>query len=459
MKTFRITNRLAVLATSFLLGAGAPLTASAESLGDALASAYRHSGLLEQNRANLRATDEGVASAMANLRPSLNYSASLGYSVDKSAWSEQLSFVASMTLYSFGSNKIAVDIAKETVLATRATLVDIEQQVLSSAVSAYMDVREKQAVVNLRDNAVRLARQNLRATQDRFEVGEITRTAVSQVEAQLASANAALASAQGDLATAREIYKNVVGHYPKTLSNPPAVRLPVKSADAAVLKAQRNHPSIKALQHRAAASDLAVAVAERGVLPTLSGSASVSIDEDGSSENIGLELSGPIYSGGKISSGIRKAIAERDAARAQLLTASRDIEQSVRANWAMLNVLSAAEQARQSLVRAQRVAYDGVREEADLGASTTLDVLDAEQSLLDAQVGAIQAQIARESQSYGVLQSMGLLTVGHLNLNVPTYDPTAYYNAVKDGPTTYVSPQGEKLDRVLESIGKTLQNN
>jgi len=100
------------------------------------------------------------------------------------------------------------------------------------------------------------------------------------------------------------------------------------------------------------------------------------------------------------------------------------------------------------------VAYNGVREEADLGASTALDVLDAEQDLLDAQVSAIQAQIASETQTYNVLQSMGLLTVQNLNLNVPVYDPAAYYNAVKTGPTSYVSPEGAKLDRVLESLGR-----
>lgn len=199
----------------------APLAVYGESLGDALASAYKTSGLLEQNRANLRATDEGVASALASLRPTLGYQAKTTYSFDNKSWSEQLAFNAEMSIYTFGRNKIAVDIAKETVLATRAALVNIEQQVLSSAISAYMSVREQQSLVSLRESAVRLATQNLRASRDRFEVGEVTRTEVSQFEAQLASARAQLAVAQGQLASARESYRNIVGHYPENLTQPP----------------------------------------------------------------------------------------------------------------------------------------------------------------------------------------------------------------------------------------------
>ncbi|GAA3869655.1 TolC family outer membrane protein [Celeribacter arenosi] len=444
--------------------AGVPLTASAESLGDALASAYRNSGLLDQNRATLRATDEGVATALGDLRPSIGYTGQIsrsdsrvpGVGTIQGEWTKQLTFNATMELYTFGRNKLAVDVAKEAVLATRETLLNIEQQVLSSAVAAYMSVREAQALVNLRDNAVRLNVQNLRASRDRFEVGEITRTQVSQVEAQLANARAQLASAQGELSSARETYKVAIGNYPGTLSSPPSVRLPAKSVDEAVSIARSNHPAIKTLQHRAAAADLAVEIAERSMLPTIEGSARVTfVDDLGTQDrNVGVTASGPIYQGGKIASAVRKAIAERDSSRAALLQAAREVEQSVRSNWALLNVYGAAEQASQTYVQAQRVALNGVREETDLGASTTLDVLDAEQDLLDAQVSAIQAQIAREAQYFFVLQSVGALTASNLKLNVPIYDPAAYYNAVKDGPTSYVSPEGEKLDRVLKSLGR-----
>ncbi|MBU0644718.1 MAG: TolC family outer membrane protein [Alphaproteobacteria bacterium] len=438
-----------------------PFAAAAETLGDALASAYKNSGLLEQNRATLRAADEGVAGALSNLRPTIayNYSGSKSFGSDGKVlkdWSETLSFIASMEIYTFGRNKLSVDLQKEVVLATRAGLVNVEQQVLANAVSAYQGAREAQALVNLRQSAVRLNQQNLKASQDRFEVGEITRTQVSQYEAQLASARASLAASQGSLSAARETYKVAIGHYPSNLSNPPSIPLPAKTLEAAVTVAKQTHPGIIALQHQAAAKDLAVEIAERNLFPTVEGQVSQSYKDDLTINNgettLSLGVSGPIYSGGAVSSAIRESIANRDASRAELLQTAREVEQGVRTNWAMLSVYAASEEASNAYVRAQRVAYDGVKEEADLGASTTLDVLSAEQDLLDAQVSAIQARIARESQSYAVLQSLGMLTVDQLKLNVPVYDPAAHYNAVKNAPTRYVSPQGDKLDRVLEGL-------
>ena len=455
-----ILKTLAVGAAALMVTL-APAPALAQSLGDAMASAYKSSGLLEQNRANLRATDEGVAAALANLRPSLNYEFNSSRSAFNGDWADDwthtLTFVAQMNVYTFGRDQLSVDSAKETVLATRQSLVNVEQQVLANAVSAYQNVREAQALVNLRQNAVRLNTQNLRAARDRFEVGEITRTQVSQFEAQLASVKAQLAAAQGTLSSAREAYRVAVGSYPNKLSSPPRVAFNARSADEAVARAKRNHPLIKSLQHQVAAADLAVMIAEKQLLPTVNARVTQSFTKtttanDSSSVNLGI--SGPIYNGGALSSSVRRAIALRDATRAQLLQTTREVEQDVRSNWALLSVNAASEQAALSLVEAQRVALNGVREEADLGAATTLDVLDAEQDLLDAQVSAIQSRISRESQAYSVLQSTGQLTVASLKLNVPVYDPSAYYNAVKSGSTRYVSPQGDKLDRVLESIGR-----
>ena len=441
-----------------------PMALSAESLGDALASAYKSSGLLEQNRANLRATDEGVADAVANMRPTIGYSTSANYSSATKKWAKSLQFSASMALFTFGRNKLSVDVAKETVLATRASLVSIEQDVLSGAVTAYMTVRANDAQANLRANSVRLMQQNLRAAQDRFEVGEITRTEVSQVEAQLATARAQLAAAQGQVSAAREGYKVAVGNYPSKLSSPPAVKVPAKSVEEAVRIATRGHPSIKALQHRIAASDIAVEIAERGLFPTVSARASrgqstenwtsSAIDPDGFTNTLGVEAAGTIYAGGKGSAAIRRAMATRDGERATLHSTTRQIEQGVRTAWSMLSVFDASSRANAASVKAQRVAYQGVKEEAELGASTTLDVLRAEQDLLDAQVSAIQARIDQEAGVYTLLNAMGLMTVDHLKLNVPVYDPAAYYNAVKNAPTRHISAEGDKLDRVLEALGR-----
>ncbi|SLN37853.1 Outer membrane efflux protein BepC precursor [Aquimixticola soesokkakensis] len=435
-----------------------PASLSAETLGDALAAAYKHSGVLEQNRALLRVQDEDVASSLSNMMPSLSYTlSSTPFSTaNAETWTKTLSFVASMDLYTFGQNELSVAAAKETVLATRESLVGVEQTVLQDTVTAYMNVREALALINLQQSNVRLQTQNLRASRDRLDVGEVTRTDVSQFEASLGAARASLASAQGTLASARETYKELVGFYPGNLVAPDPAPLPVKSDAEARAFALRNHPSIKEVQHQVAAYDLAVQIAQRSRYPTLSATTTVASDLEGATgASAGLTLDGTIYSGGELSSAIRKAKANEEAGRANLLSTSRSVEAEVGSQWALLSVYRAQVEANAQLIRASRVAYEGIREEAALGASTTLDVLDAEQTLLDAQVSAIQAQIDSDQASYDLLAAMGLLTASHLKLGVPTYDPTGYYNAVSNAPlTTKISPQGQKLDRVLKAIGQ-----
>jgi len=430
--------------------------ARAETLADAMVWAYNSSGLLEQNRALLRATDEDVAQAVAALRPVINYVAGVNYDSDFDLWTKSISLTAEMTLYDFGRSQLAVDAAKETVLATRERLVGVEQNVLANAVAAYLDVRETRAVVGLRNSNVRLITQELRAARDRFEVGEVTRTDVSLAEARLASANAALAAAQGDLNVARESYKAATGRYPGDLANPPRPPQTAGSLEEAKAIARRNHPDILAAQREVTVADLNVERTLRVKFPTLGASASIGANDqrDGTSENFGLSVRGPIYQGGAIRSLERQAAAQRDASRAALLVAVQAVERAVGNAWAQVQVTNASLDATQRQVRAAREAFEGVQEEATLGARTTLDVLDAEQELLDAQVSAISAEIGRYRAVYNLLASMGLLTAEHLGLGVPRYDPSAYYNAVKSAPLTGVSPQGQKLDRVLESLGR-----
>lgn len=450
-----LIRSLALAAT--LLAGAAPLTA--ETLSDAMAQAYRKSGLIEQNRAVLRAADEDVAAAVAALRPVLNYAANLNYTTPVGPGADELSgsvsLTASMLLYDFGRSRIGVDAAKEQVLATRAALVDIENTVLLNTVTAYVSVRRSEAFVELRQNNVRLLTQQLRATRDRFDVGEVTRTDVSLAEARLAAARSGLAAEQGGLALAEEQFKAVVGSYPGNLAPPPGTpSIPATEAAARDI-ARANNPQIDQVQHNVLAAELAVESAKRGVYPTLNGTGTLSVDDAGDdSARIGLSLSGPIYQGGAIASGIRRAQAVRDQARAQLYTAGLLVDQQVGNAYANLAVAIASVDASNRQVRAAQLALDGVREEFQLGARTTLDVLDQEQELLDARTTLIAAGVDRQIAVYQVLDAMGLLTAERLGLNVPIYDPAAYYNAVKDAPVVNVSPQGERLDRVLRAIGK-----
>ena len=216
----------------------------------------------------------------------------------------------------------------------------------------------------------------------------------------------------------------------------------------------RNHPSVLEAQYTVSAAELNILRAQAATGPSISLNGFVSADQDeNTSAQIGVSVGGPIYRGGAILSQYRQVQANRDAARAGLHLTSLAIEQQVGSAYASLQVARASRQASEQQISAARVAFQGVREEAALGSRTTLDVLNAEQELLDAQANRIAAQSDEVIASYALLAAMGLLTVEHLNLPVQQYDPAAYYNLVKGAPTV-LSEQGAALDRILEAIGK-----
>ncbi|MCX7644503.1 MAG: TolC family outer membrane protein [Rhodobacteraceae bacterium] len=433
--------------------AAAPLRA--ETLADTLADAYRNSNLLEQNRALLRAADEDVAAAVAALRPIVNFIASASYS--EPALGDNLSssvgLTAELTLFDFGANRLGVDAARESVLAARQGLLALEQRVLLGAVSAYMDVVSAAEFVRLRQANVRLIGEELRAANDRFEVGEVTRTDVSIAEARLAGARANLAAAEGDLRVAVEAFRAAVGRAPGTLSGPGRAPQTAPSVEEAQAIAVRTHPAIRQAQHEVTVAELNAERARLGTRGRLVADATVGLDNDGdTSASVGLSFRQPIYQGGRLSSLYRKALASRDAARANLLETRLTIEREVATAWANLQVAEAQIAASEEQVRAAEVAFRGVQEEAELGARTTLDVLNAEQELLDARTARVDAGARQVVAVYALLSAMGLLTVEHLGLGVPVYDPQAYYNAVRNAPATSV--QGQRLDRVLEALGR-----
>ena len=460
----------AIASTALTLGLLLGSTAlRADTLADALAAGYENSGLLEQNRALLRVADEDVAQAVAALMPIINWSAQASavdgqtaarsFSQDVNA---QIQISAELTLYDGGANRLAIEAQKELVLATRESLIGDEQQVMLRIVQAYMNVRRSNEFVSLRDSNLRLITQELRAAQDRFEVGEVTRTDVSLAEARLASARSQLAAEQGTLARALAEYQAAVGKPARNLAaTGPA---PVgQSIPQAIDLAQRQHPAIRQAQHSVAAAELNIARAEAAMRPTVSLNGSITIDDPVSSfgradleqldtEQLSLRIGGPIYQGGRLSSQVRQFMARRDASRANLLVVSQGVEQTVLNAYSQLEVARASRDASERQVRAAQAAFDGIREEATLGARTTLDVLNAEQELLDARANLISSMVDETVTSYTVLSAMGLLTARHLELNVQEYDPAAYYNLVKDSPTA-LSQQGAALDRVLEAIG------
>ncbi|MEC7300807.1 MAG: TolC family protein [Pseudomonadota bacterium] len=251
----RQKNRLKIAVAALAVTAStvlAPVKVTAETLADAMAAAYKHSGLLEQNRALLRAADENVAQAMSALRPIVGWSADLSrtYSIGASAstgfaevssqsTAASINLTTQIVLFDGGQSALGVEIAKESVLATREGLTAVEQQVLLRAAVAYLNVRRTSEFVALRQSNLRLITQELRAAQDRFEVGEVTRTDVSLAEARLAAAKSGLAAAQGDLAQAQLEYLAAVGHKPGALTPSGALRNLPRSLDAAAAAALR----------------------------------------------------------------------------------------------------------------------------------------------------------------------------------------------------------------------------
>lgn len=438
------------------LAAGLSGPAGAESLADALVSAYKNSKILDQNEALLRAADEDVAGAVAKLRPVVSFVARSQFNDPAVSFSGNLqrtySLVAQWTLIDFGRRKLGVEIAKETVLATREALRGLESRVLLQAVDAFVNVRLQTEIVSLRQSNVRLIGEELKASKDRFDVGEVTRTDVALAEARLASAQSGLVAAQGDLATARERYKAITGAYPGTLSPLPKLPATAKSLDAARTLALAGHPNVLQAQRQVTVADLGLQAARTGRMPTVTAEAGVARNPatDTDSQSLSLVLEQPIYTGGAIASGERAALANKEAAQAALAQAGIDVAENVGNAWSSLDVASASIRAGGQQVTAAQAAFDGVREEANLGARTTLDVLDAEQELLDARAQKLTAEAQRYVGVYNLLAAMGILSVEHLNLGVPVYDPATYYNAVKHAP---ISAQGKALDRILGRIG------
>lgn len=442
-----------------------PLKAAADNLSDALIGAYKTSGLLEQNRALLRAADEDVAIALSQLRPLLEWtvSASNSYSefrLNRTQNTLSTGLQLTQLLYDGGASRLNKLAAQESVLATRQALLSVEQAVLLSAVQAYVDVLQAQENVSLRRNNLRLLGEELKAARDRFEVGEVTRTDVALAESRVANARANLTNAEGILLTAKATYQQVVGRAPGVLAGQPALPPRAPSLDSAMAVSIRNHPDLLSQQHVVKARDYLVAAATAGLGPRVSLQADVGISEDthdgsssGYNSSVGISMRQQLYAGGRNAATRRQAIANADAQRGLLINTQRIVQQSVSAAYfnvetARVSLISSAER-----VRASKVAFDGIREEATLGARTTLDVLQAEQDYLDAQTEQVNSRASQVIAAYQLLQAQGLLTAEHLGLAVEIYDPTLYYNLVKDAPA-HVSRRGKDLDRVLKALGR-----
>ncbi len=446
-------NRLRFLLIGTAIAALAAGTASADTLRDALRSTYETNPTLTAQREALRATDATVAIARAGGRPRVNGVVGVNRNLTRSGVIAQTQgndhnislsggVDVSMPLFQGGRVKNSVRAASTRVEAGRAILRAVEGDVFTAAVAAYMDVIRDRAIVELNQNNIRVLQTNLDATRDRFEIGDVTRTDVAQSEARLQLGRANLATAEGRLAASEQEYRRVIGHPPDQLAPPPPLPPLPATPDEAVRIALVNNPDIAAgnLQARAAGLDVNVARAQR--LPTVSGVASGDyinqvtgstngFDRSGTATSIGVSANIPIYQGGEPAARIRQAQAVEGQTLEQAIGTERSVVANVRSAFATYQAATNAIAANQVAMEANELALEGARAERSVGTRTVLDVLNAEQELLNSQVSLVTAKRDQYVAGFQLLNAMGQAEAQDLGLDGgPLYDPLGNYRRV-----------------------------
>jgi outer membrane protein len=436
--------------------AGAPPGFIPHTLQQALSAAYLTNPTLRQERAVLRATDEQVPTALAGWRPTVTGNASLTYFSGVYSVSRQQGYPGysrrfdvpgytggvsiSQPLYTGGKTTAGTHKAVNAVMAERAQLIATEQQVFGSVVSAYVGVIEDEQLLHLNINNETVLQEQLNATSARFREGEITRTDVAQAAAALASARAARQEAEGTLQAAQATYTQMVGIAPPSdLVPPQPLVLPVTSRDAAIALAVRNNPNVIGALFTEASQKDGVAVALSAILPQVTAEASEMHDINQSSgrsltdeKYATLNVQFPLYQGGSEYAAVRAARQQVSEAHRAIDIQRRAASQLAGSNWQQLMAYAASIQSNRTAIASNIAALEGVERQAIVGTSTTLEVLQQQQTLLQAQVALVQSLSNLVTASYGVAAAIGRLTAADLKLDVPRYDETAYYKAVKD---------------------------
>jgi outer membrane protein len=433
---------LAGLSAAAILLATTPVYA--ETLADALATAYENNPSLRAQRAQLRATDEGLPEARAGWRPTVSAEGQGGVgTVDSGAGAQDLQplaygLYASQPLYRGGRTTASVSRADKLILAERARLASVEQTILLQAATAYMDVARDQTVLDLNARNEQVLARELNATEDRFRVGELTLTDVAQAKARLAGAVASRIRAMGDLQGSRAEYLRVIGRAAESPQPPPVLEGLPATLDETLAFSEEANPDVVAARNLEQAAQDDIRVARSEMLPNLSLNGQVEHREDfgsfgGESDSAQLvaKLSVPLYQGGGPSARVRRAKQVASQRRIQLDETQRAVRAQATNSWENLAVAEARVTQFESQVEANKTALEGTREQARVGSRILLDVLNAEQELLDAQVSLEVAKRDAYVAGLQVLASIGRLTARDLNLDVEYYDESAYYNDVK----------------------------
>lgn len=447
--------RVSVLLAGVAMVAVAAVPAAADTLREALVKAYNTNPGLAAERANVRASDENVPIAKAQGRPNVgvsgNYTENALNSSQNSLLSPDRQLQANAQLavpvYSGGRVRNSIKGAETRVEASRMQLRGTESDTFVGVVGAYMDVIRDEAIVGLNKENVKVLEVNLQAAKDRFQVGDLTRTDVAQSDARLSVARGQLEQAQAQLISSKESYIRVVGTPPGQLEDPPALPNLPNAPDDAVDVALKNNPVLLAAQRNSDATRFDIDAAKGARLPTLSGvvggnyfnylgsygsGTSPKPGQTGSAGTVGLQFSVPLYQGGGPSAQVRQAQARRAQALEQATDTERGVIAQARSAYAIwkssLEVIASSQRA----VEANKLSLEGVRAENSVGNRTILDILNAEQELLNSQVTLVTAQRDAYVAGFALLAAMGQAEARDLGLEGGAlYDPLKNYNRVK----------------------------
>jgi outer membrane protein len=441
-------NTLGLRAGLLITALWMPSAFAADTLNDALVKTYNSNPQLMSERASLRATDEQVSQAIAQWRPNVSINGSATHSETetktdnlvpagtkalKNNWNA--SVTASQTVFAGGRILAQRRQADAQVRAGRARLHSREQSVLLDTVTSYMNVVRDESVVKLNKTNIELLTKQLEAAKARFDVGEITRTDVSQAEARLAAGQAALTAAEANRTASRLFYERTVGEAPATLDAKPALPPMPENEIAARTLANKQNPTLVAARQLEESSEYAIDQAVGGMLPTVSVEASYGRngqeygDETiGDAATITARATVPLYQGGAEWSQIRQAKELNNKARLDTEFTRRTTDESVSNAWEAYRAARASSEANRQQVKASEIAFEGVQQELEVGSRTTLDVLDQQQELLNARVALVRSERDEVVAAYSLLATVGRLTAADLQLPVQVYDPVDNYD-------------------------------
>ena len=455
----RLARALAAVALMSGIVLAAP-GAHAERLKDALAAAYANNPQLRAERARLRAIDEEVARAKSGFRPTVTGEASRSFkrsntenrpsvssffgrrfdsTSDGPSHPGSFSATLRQSVFSGFRTLNAMREAEANVRAGREDLRRIEQSVLLEAITAYMDVVRDRAIVRLRRNNVKVLSRDLKATRDRFAVGEVTKTDVAQARARRARAVSALDLAKSNLRTSRGVFERIVGHSPDGLAEAfPMERLLPRSLEEALRIGQSENPSVLAAVFREEAARYAIDRIKGELLPEVSVEARYDrqynpsrTTSDTETTTVTGRVTVPFYQGGEVSARVRQAKQTQLQRLAEIEQARVQVRSDVVAAWSRLQAARAQLRSDRVQVEANRTALAGVREEEKVGQRTLLEVLNAEQELLDSKVSLVSTERDLVVASYSLLAAIGRLTVADLGVPAALYDAEAHLREVK----------------------------